>query len=290
MSLDHNSPTNGQVCQQTSSPGMQQHRQNFTAVLGIFLETLTHELLYLRKLYPSEVFTSSRYCGVMCHRCLNPDVVRYVHKTLKVSVPAICSNETTRMYLIFYNSTTDILIEQFLLEFDLDDTVQVPNWNVDEGDHTTRNNDSSSNGKESCKSPELEALDLKICGFKRSLRDVLLKVIVSLHGMPGIYLDKKNVGPDGDSTFKICLHLKGDAQEQQEEFPLCHQLETAINEGAWIRSDPNLYQCSNNFELSNTGNNNGRGDDGLVILTRPLKSICVPSCGFRLKVFMEVPK
>ena len=168
--------------------------------------------MYLRKLYPSEVFTSSRYCGVMCHRCLNPDVVRYVHKTLKISVPAICSNETTRMYLIFFNSTTDILIEQFLLEFHLDDTLQVQSWNVGEGDNRTRKNDSS-NGKESCKSSELEALDLKIWGFKQSLRDVLLKVIVSLHrtnlgqwvqkggGNPDIYLDKKTVGPNGDKKW-----------------------------------------------------------------------------------------
>jgi hypothetical protein len=51
--------------------------------------------------------------------------VDYIFETLQVAVSGIVSGLIDGLYLIFYDAETDILLERYALEFQLDETVKI---------------------------------------------------------------------------------------------------------------------------------------------------------------------
>jgi hypothetical protein len=95
--------------------------------------------------------------------------------------------------------------------------------------------------------------------------------------------------------------------------PICPELEGAMREGTWFRSD--AESCSFPVAPPDVGNDDDDDDGGIDMnmssssgsnqpasgtisstmnkvgsLTRPLKSVNVPSCGLQLQLLMEFPK
>ena len=103
-------------------------RPRLTSILGSFLETAIHELIYLRSLYPHDAFSPSRHLQIAVHACRHPDVVDYIFHTLNdVAVTSIISGSVDGLYLIFYDEATNVLYERYGFEFDFDfDAVDGP--------------------------------------------------------------------------------------------------------------------------------------------------------------------
>lgn len=84
---------NTELCAQTTAASTSLYNPNnkprLTSILGLFLETAIHELLYLRSLYPHDAFSQSRHLQIAVHACRHPEVVDYIFDNLKVTVPSI---------------------------------------------------------------------------------------------------------------------------------------------------------------------------------------------------------
>lgn len=240
-----------------------------TIILGSFLEVLTHEIIYTRSLYPHDAFSPTRHYGVACHACRHPDVVDYIFETLQVAVSGIVSGLIDGLYLIFYDAETDILLERYALEFQLDETVKIVESQSAHGDAQDVN--------------EREELEKKIQELERSLRDVLLKV-VSLNGTDlGRKRGQGNFS--ASTTFKLCLHTVEASSPVNAPNGQCPELDEAMREGKWFRADSE--SCS--FDNSSITAPDMIDGGGTGSLTRPLKSINVPSCGLKLQLLIEFP-
>jgi len=53
------------------------------------LETWCHQLLYIRRIYPSDSFANSYFLGVRCKVNRHPGVVNYISQAVQVAVPAL---------------------------------------------------------------------------------------------------------------------------------------------------------------------------------------------------------
>lgn len=270
------------------------------SILGSFLETAIHELLYLRSLYPHDAFTPSRHLQIAVHACRHPAVVEYIYDTLKIAVPSIIKGEIDALYLIFWDENTNEVYERFSFEFD--DSILKTKEGVEEkecgDDHGTNEHHQN--------------LGYVIQELERSLRDVLLS-IMSLEGSD--LGRKRGMKTFTDSTtFKLCLHTKKNGgsnnmrkermrrqQEQvhqqqhqsshhyEEEQSFCPELKEAIESGKWMRSESRSYQlqsfAENNSNIHNQSPNENL-DEG-VCISRPLKSLNAPLCGLRMQLVMD---
>eukprot|EP00979_Chaetoceros_neogracilis_P013233 scaffold3742_cov267-Chaetoceros_neogracile.AAC.5 len=285
-----------------------------TTILGSFLEVLTHEILYTRSLYPHDAFSPTRHHGVACHACRHPGVVDYIFDTLKVSVPGIIAGAIEGLYIILYDAQTDEMLERYAVEFQIEDTVKMMIEN-----HHRQGGTSNSAGRkqEDGVTSERELLEEKVEQLKRSLRDVLLKIT----SLDGTDLGRKRGHKpfSSTSTFKLCLRTKKDDDDSvggQSGMTICPELEGAMREGTWFRSD--AESCTFPVAPPDVGNDDDDNDDddggidmnmssssgsnqpasGTISstmnkvgsLTRPLKSVNVPSCGLQLQLLMEFPK
>ncbi len=234
----------------------------------------------------------------------------------------IVSGLVDGLYLIFYDSETDELLERFAFEFQLDDTVHIVNASGEGAAGASSASDGSafaqgganayakgsrSNSSNSARVgvDERQELERKIQELERSLRDVLLK-IVSLDGTDmGRKRGQANFSPS--VTFKLCLHTVGDPSQSSSPSspssknstrPKCPELEEATSQGKWFRADSE--SCSfrrptvetgtpeeeNALMTSATPSDQSSSRRGECV-TRPLKSINVPSCGLNLQLMVE---
>ena len=77
---------------------------------------------------------------------------------------------------------------------------------------------------------------------------------------------------------------------------ICPELKNAIDSGKWMRSDPDSCQLSSPSSFSTSlmevdddnVNSSKERRRGIENVSRPLKSLNVPSCGFRMQVMMDV--
>jgi len=269
-----------------------------TTILGAFLETAIHELIYLRSLYPHDAFSPSRYNSIAVHACRHPDVVDYIFDTLNIAVPSIICGLIDKLYLVFYDEESNVVYERYSFEFDvISDMIE---------DMQYSNNNNISDGRNVQTSVSTKDVGLMIQELERSLRDVLLSII-SLDGTDlGRKQGKRNF--TDSTTFKICMHTKKlnnnnedkekESLNQRQEaysqrlsttssFESCPALKDAIESGKWMRSDPDSYQLQTSSSSNNgiIGHNNTETD--CVTITRPLKSMNAPSCGLRMQVMMD---
>ena len=249
-------------------------RPRLTSILGSFLETAIHELIYLRSLYPHDAFSPSRHLQIAVHACRHPDVVDYIFHTLNdVAVTSIISGSVDGLYLIFYDEATNVLYERYGFEFDFDFDAVDGN-----GNHN------------SSKYPK-EEVGYIAQELERSLRDVLLSII-SLQGTDmGRRMGERNF--TDTTTFKLCLHTKkldghggdnGNGEkngDNDDENEICPELKAAIQSGKWMKSDMDSCQLLS----SSSGNVSVRSSKSV---SRPLKSLNVPSCGLRMQVMIDM--
>ncbi|GFH52447.1 hypothetical protein CTEN210_08923 [Chaetoceros tenuissimus] len=271
-----------------------------SAILGSFLEVLIHEILYTRSLYPHDAFSPTRHYGVLCHACRHSGVVDYIYDTLKVAIPAIIAGIVEGLYLVFYDEDTDEIYERFALEFQLEDVVEIQAESLKQPYGTSANRPNSTNPMDPS-TLERHALHYKIKQLESNLRDVLLR-ISSLQGTDlGRRRGRSTFSPS--TTFKLCLK-KLEIEEGREVCP--PELEDALQNGKWFSPDDDLCQFSssnNSFQkpsakmsdsshadhLENHVNQcskKGRNHLGSVV-TRPLKSVGIPSCGLSLQMLYE---
>jgi len=267
-----------------------------TSILGSFLEVLTHEILYIRSLYPHDAFSPTRHYGVSCHACRHPGVVDYIFDTLKVAVPGIISGTVEGIYIILYDSQTDEMLERYAIEFQMDETVDISNANG-----TSIGIQSST---KDINTRERDLLEEKVQQLERALRDVLLK----MSSLDGTDLGRKrgHAQFSSSSTFKLCVRTKtedADAGSLSNEVPtmaICPELEGAMKEGTWFRSDaescsfpsaaPDIIDDDVDANMGSIDTNTGHVTNKAGSLTRPLKCVNVPSCGLQLQLLMEFPK
>lgn len=271
-----------------------------TSILGSFLEVLTHEILYIRSLYPHDAFSPTRHYGVSCHACRHLGVVDYIFDTLKVAVPGIISGTVEGVYIILYDSQTDELLERYAVEFQMDEMVNIVNSNDGRGSIQSSTSTKDTNAR------ERDLLEEKVQHLERALRDVLLK----MSSLDGTDLGRRrgHATFSSSSTFKLCVRTRRQDEDadassaslsnQTPTTAICPELEGAMKEGTWFRSD--AESCSftsvapdiidDDANMGSRHSNTGDVTNKAGCVTRPLKNVNVPSCGIQLQLLMEFPK
>ena len=276
------------------------NKPRLTSMLGSFLETAIHELLYLRSLYPHDAFSPSRHLQIAVHACRHPAVVDYIYDTLKVAVPSIISGEVDALYLIFWDESTGALYERYSFEFDSSFMRDDEYNNVISGASSVFNNMNTDIG-------------IVIQELERSLRDVLLS-IMSLDGSDlGRRRGVKNF--TDTTTFKICLHTKKKSEENNNrdiasttsatmhsylfdtnnDDTFGPDLKEAIESGKWRRSDSKSCHLHPDVENDRITHHDtdlcDRNDKQRMFNncnSRPLKSFNAPLCGLKMQLVMDL--
>lgn len=282
-------------------------KPRLTSILGAFLETAIHELIYLRSLYPHDAFSPSRHLQISVHACRHPSVVNYIFNTLNVAVPSIVNGFIDGLYLIFYDEASGVLFERYGFEFDLCEATSIHEFNGDDGSLF------ASTSAKTAITSEKEDVAYKVQELERSLRDVLLSII----SLDGTNMGRKRGRTNftDTTTFKICLHTKEidndgnnatsqmtpnsassfDNNNKNNEF--CPELKDAIESGQWLRSDTESCQLSSRIDSNKntTGTETTGGIDAFNrskeiggCITRPLKSLNAPSCGIKMQVMIDL--
>lgn len=248
--------------------------KRLTTILGSALEVIVHQLLYSRKLYPKDAFAPARYLGVQCYACRDPGVVNYIYNTLAVAVPAICTGNVTELSLVFYDD--DQTLERFVWKFSLkneeiqllDSSNNSYNNQPDTIHHDETSNYSSSkahhhldNSVHHTINKEDRTMILnRIRDLERAMRDILLRIIS--FGSSGSR--KRHIEFSDNATFKLCVRTSPNNNS------LCLEIQKALHEGKWNRSDEN--------------NDNG---NVTVPKTRTLKCVHSPMCGLKVEMYMN---
>jgi hypothetical protein len=242
-----------------------------SCIIGSALEATLHEILYTRFLYPRDAFAATRYLAVTCHACRHPGVVQYIRDTLIVAVPALISGFVDELLLVFYDTEEardgrkrDRVLEKFVFSFDVEAMVHARL--VFQQDEQFFKTTSTAHDDESFKTVAQRIQDVQ-----RSMRDVLLKII----SMDGTDLGRKRgqtVFTD-TATFKICLHRSNVQSDMKRAKMTCEHLQQAMEKGLWI--SPEECPCDISHEHVEQTK------------TRPIRSIHVPSCGFKMQLVME---
>ena len=79
-------------------------------LVSAFLETWCHQLLYVRRIYPSDTFANSYFLGLQVKVNRHPAVVQYISKAVEVAVPALMDNTSSS------SSSSNRVADEFSLE------------------------------------------------------------------------------------------------------------------------------------------------------------------------------
>lgn len=227
-------------------------------------------------------------------------MVNYIYDTLAVSVPALCVGAADELILVFYDTDSesesgDKVLERFVVAVDVSSVEEAVGQFEDGGEQF--------DGGGGTVTRDAAIVQNKAQELQRSLRDVLLKII-SLEGSSGTLGRRRGQANfSGTTTFKLCLrcpdkgttansqqgHVDIDLTEGEDLLRKCPELSTAMENGKWFRSDTDSCHFGQDeslkFDCSNeTGDRNRKTHGGV---TRPIKSVNVPSCGLRMQLLME---
>jgi hypothetical protein len=79
------------------------------------LEMFFHQLLYARRLYPKETFTSARFLGAQCKVNRHQDVVSYISEAVEVAIPALFDGVCNEVSLEIFDYGNSSLREKYVL-------------------------------------------------------------------------------------------------------------------------------------------------------------------------------
>ena len=84
------------------------------------LEAWCHNILYTRRVYPRDSFTSLKFLGIshQCHANRHPGVVSYIRDAVAVAIPALRQGIANEICLAIQNGPDSTPIEKYCLSFD----------------------------------------------------------------------------------------------------------------------------------------------------------------------------
>ena len=283
----------------------------FRNLLGSTLESIIHELLYSRSIYPPDSFMLYRHLGVRCHASRVPQVCDYIANFLMVALPSILSGMGDCITLVILEEETSSdmacdgglgertgainTVERFVFQFQIDDVIGNDSIaNIGTG---TDSNTTTIEGEK--KRPivvdiedvqqrhDVIKLDAEIvlearAHMERSMREVLLRTLA-------LRRRRRRQGEKPENmSFKLCLHVVGgdddgvNGQMRRDENS-CPELMRVLKQGEWlIPEESSCLFSSSSLSPAANGSSSGKG------LLRPIKDISLPSCGMRMQFGMEV--
>jgi hypothetical protein len=259
---------------------------SFASLLGCTMESIIHELLYSRAIYPLDSFVHHRHLSVRFHCSRVPQVCDYISNFLKIAIPSVIGGVGDSISLIILeeevanlstangNGTeedgqqlqqqqqrigTTKILERFVFQFQMDSVI----YGEDKKPRpiTLASHDGGSMMQHEAMKRDTElAMEAK-SQMERSMRDCLLQVL-TLRGR------RKSKNENAENlSFKLCLHVAGEdgkkvlnSKIQQQP---CPELMNALKHGEWFQ--PEQSSCV-------TGSN----------LVRPIRNVNVPSCGIKM--------
>lgn len=238
----------------------------------------------------------------------------YIYNTLTVVVPALCCGLADELILVIYDpgdgsTSKGTILERYVFNFSVF-SVESSKRNIKQDDQCVMDNES--------------LCTYQIKELEQSLRNVLLRII-SLEGT-SLGRRKGRRTFTGTSTFKLCLHTvqnvtvinnleseepkkslvhktaihlnkihKENNQNQGAKEDLlekCIELKAALKDSTWCSSDQGTCEIDQLSLCYKQGHGDPKKQDKessqMKPVTRPLRSINVPSCGIKMELLMEL--
>ena len=100
-----------------TKPSQNEDESVLLALLKGFMEALFHQLLYVRRVYPTESFTSTTVLdGVTCRVNRHPQVVQYIAETVEMAAKLLMQQKVKEVSLSILSDTLFTTEETFVLE------------------------------------------------------------------------------------------------------------------------------------------------------------------------------
>ena len=118
-----------------------------------------------------------------------------------------------------------------------------------------------------------------------AVRQMVLKVI-TLEGIISNKMSNKKL-PES-VTFKLCLQSKNSSTTTRADdstMEIGENLYKALNQGKWFQPDISSCILKDSHALTSQDNNISSS-----IFSRPIKTVHVPTCGFKMTLLMEAKK
>eukprot|EP00978_Attheya_sp_CCMP212_P034990 scaffold149934_cov42-Attheya_sp.AAC.2 len=263
------------------------------------LEMVLHLLLYQSGLYPKSGYTATKYGGAnfWVHRM--PDVVSYIGDTLQTAVPALLStsfnnnpNHKNTLSLVFLDAPSDkggdetiLLVPPNNERTNHDDDVVVPQEEYAFQLSSIRTDHSEPSGSNTNNTPKTkEEVDRMLCQLEKEMRDLILRVLnlsipPTRMWSPRAYfkITLTLSSPNINATTTTNATINNDAGLES--------LDQSLQDGTWLPSEPPSPPPPIRVD----------DDDSQSIeeqprkMVRPLTSMHVPTCGFRMQLLSFVP-
>mmetsp|Transcript_22432 Transcript_22432/g.46903 ORF Transcript_22432/g.46903 Transcript_22432/m.46903 type:complete len:323 (+) Transcript_22432:72-1040(+) len=278
-----------------ASPAAPTSSTTFQSLLSSTLETIFHQLLYSRSIYPADSFVLHRYLGVRCHASRVPAVGAYISDFIRVAVPALVAGIGDEVSFVVLEEevvggdggggegATGVrqvgertgrtkTLERFVFQFRMDDVIRTTQHDVLNGKADTtyfrsdRNDDQMDIEELGSKEVAIKldaqlANDAKI-QLERAMRECLLRLL-AFRGR------RRRRGEKAENvSFKLCLHVKdgdnshsggnGDSDEKEVAISLksCPELMKALDQGEWFMPEENSVLFSSSPETRTAGISN----------------------------------
>jgi hypothetical protein len=186
-------------------------KRRLSLLLSSTLESLAHQILYARHVYPRETFGVTRFLGVRCHACRHPSVVRYIHDAVALAVPTLLAGAANEVQIIICES--DELGSAFR---DLE-TYRLRLQGLISG---LGDRDGGENEGECDEGGDDDDATLAIANGERAVRDLMIRVL----GM-----ESKPLSRSDSLSFRITIHVA-------EKDATCPELDQAFAAGTWVSS------------------------------------------------------
>ena len=230
------------------------HMTGIVDVVTEMLGVAIHELLFVRQLYPIDVFESCRYLGIEVHAAQHPGIIDYVNNVLQVAVPALCEGTADALCFVIVPGNSDASSERYIFEFD---TSLAPD-EINSEHMLISSNDTAAN------SVNGQIVRSRLVDLERNFRDLILKIIT-------LSADPRRIPLQNDTTFKLLIRKSKTNQSADKGSEGILQKE--ILSGRWIQSSP-----TTSFD-TNTGNTS--------VLRAPLKDMSIPLCGLNISFSLD---
>ncbi|KAL9188546.1 hypothetical protein ACHAXT_006924 [Thalassiosira profunda] len=280
----------------------------FSALLGSTLETILHELLHSRSIYPPDSFVLHRHLGVRCHASRVPQVGEYVANFLKVAVPSIVSGDADSLTLVILEEEVaqqrdggrqvgertggTTTVERFVFAFQMANIIGGTEEADLEGKRCSNEPmDIEDLQRQSAISRDAELVSNARSQLESAMRECLLRVL-SLRRRRR----RKEEKPE-NMSFKLCLHVREEEKkrsttsvavadgekEQRSADSLCPELAKALKRGEWLQPEQSSCLFTAASEDGAQQHQNKMGS------LRPIKDVHLPSCGMSMQFGMYLP-
>ena len=261
------------------SAQVRERDDQLSTLLGSTLETIIHQLLYQRIIYPPESFVLHRHLGVRCYASRVPQVSQYISKFLEVAVPSVVRGVASSIVffvlkeeVVASNNSRGVgertggteVVERFVFEFDVDQVVGTIDEKVNvEGAVCSQQDemDIEDLQKQSADKKDSELVAEARSQLERSLKECLLRCIALRKRRRRANERQENM------SFKLSMRTKVEPAVKD-----CSELTNALKEGDF------MIPANDSCHFSKSGS-----------LRRPIKDFNLTnSCGMRMSFGMEI--